>query len=240
MKWREAHMIGRQAEGIIRCTYARIYDKSGHTLFSLQRVDAEEKPIYTGNRRTGDVYMVGWDKADNAVFQWREDIAGQTDIADINYDLPLVVTSALSDNKIVPAAFTDKAREIIIKSLQNMRKVNRVDIYRVWDVTADNEHKAGDREKVAQQYSMQIPEKYLQRKATFHYEWETVNVIRPSYQKLINILESGDVVYIRPAAFDWQPIDIKATDLDAQIAAAKQRLETAKATVIAAGIATLL
>ena len=240
MKWREAHTIGNKAEGIIRCTYARIYDKAGNVLFSLQRVAAEDHPVLAGNSLTGDLYMIGREADERGVFTWREGNYNEGEKADINFDLPLVVTSGVSDGKLVPATLTDKAREIIITSLQNTRKVIRFDIYRVWDVSVDNQHKAGDREKVAQQYSNQIPEKYKQSKATYHYEWEQVNVLRPTYQKLIEILDRGEVVYIKPAAFDWEPLDIKAMSLDEEIAKAKKKMDAAKAAMIAAGVATLL
>lgn len=240
MNWREAHTIGNKAEGIIKCTYARIYDKAGKALFSLQRVDAEDHPVLAGNAQTGDLYMIGREADERTVFQWTEGWSHEGEKAQINFDLPLVVTAGVADGKLVPATLTDKAREILISSLQNTKKVIRYDIYRVWDITTGNEHKAGDREKVAQQYSNQIPEKYKQSKATYHYERESVNVLRPTYQTLIDILDRGDVVYIKPAAYDWEPLDIKATDLDDEIAKAKRRMDAAKAALIAAGVATII
>ena len=71
------------------------------------------------------------------------------------------------------------------------------------------------------------------------------NVIIPRYQKLIEILESGETVYVRPAAFRWTPLDginvtitgedgveIKLSDA---LEKAKQRYENAKAILAAAG-----
>lgn len=240
MKWREAHSIGNKAEGIIRCTYARLYNKAGKVLFSLQRVSAEERARMVGNHVTGELYMVGTEKDARGVFQWT-DYKFDGPEANVNYDMPLVVTSGVNDDKRVPATLTDKAREILTNSLNNTKRVVRYDIYRCYDLDdPDHGFKAGDRIKEAQQYHNDFDRRYTITYPKYHYETEAVNVLRPAYQKLIDILKRKEVVYIRPAAFDWEPIDIKASNLDEQIAAAKRKMDTARAIAIAAGVATLL
>ena len=241
MNWKDACAIGKQAEGIIKCTYARIYDKAGNALFSLQRVKAETRPVMVGDRIKGDLYMIGWEADERTVFEWHEGWSSEGSVADINFNLPLVVTSGYTDDELVPATLTDKAREILVASLEKTRKVVRIDIYKIWDVnTEDGAHAAGDREKVAQQYKNQIPEKYTLTYSKYHYEWERVNVLRPTYQTLIDILNRKDVVYISPKAYDWEPVDIKASGLDDEIAKAKRKMDSAKAFAIAAGLSTLL
>lgn len=64
------------------------------------------------------------------------------------------------------------------------------------------------RHKIAEQYYAPNTN-VLQGNATadYHYEVETENVISPKYQRLSEILEQRETVYIKPDAFDWQPAD---------------------------------
>lgn len=125
MKYREAFAIGSKCEGIIKCTFARLYDETGRALFSLQRRDAVEHLVLDGNSQTGELYAIGRETDKSTIDMWIpgvvSDYEGFETKGEINFDLPLVWIDEISDDRLVPAHFTDKAIEILTDSLSKAK-----------------------------------------------------------------------------------------------------------------------
>lgn len=237
MRYADAFKIGSKIEGVIQCTYATIYDAAGNGLFSLQRT----KKTLTGN------WLYEW-RGDDVYF----DNQGDRSYVDaeigggITVELPMVQATEYSTDTLVPAKLTYEAVDIISNALRKMKRT-RYTIYRVADYDTPKQNK-GERVVVRVQYYTVYIDEWNRNNNDhrYHYEVEVEpNVIIPRYQKLIEILESGETVYVRPAAFRWTPLDgINATitgedgveiKLSDALEKAKQRYENAKAILAAAG-----
>lgn len=263
MEYREALHIGSKAEGVIKCTYARLYDQPVSKeeqnlkyLFSLQRKDAAEVVVY-GPDANGDgipdyITETGRKEQHDAI---EFDSRFQDEDGVIYYDLPMVVVDGLEDGVVVPAHFTPEAVEVLRYAMSKM-KVRKFTVYRVWDVDMPGTSKGA---RVAMQstysYSKDWEWSWTSKDTdNYHHEIEQESVINPRFERLIKIVESGEPIYIKPAAFDWHPFDIEnATiiekgengkeyelNLDDAIAAAEDRLNKAKAILIAAGFTNII
>lgn len=202
MEYREALHIGSKADGVIKCTYATIYDAQGNKLFSLQNVNAQYGVEYEGGYSEGES-----NKQDMIITQLSPDVyfadsgfggvtSGDADIrGGITMKVPLVEITTISNERLVPAKLTTEGKKLIIDACKNVRVVNA------------------------------------------------------KYKKLIEVLESNQTIYIKPAAFDWHAVDItnatimdqdgKTIDLDAAIAQAKKKMDTAKALLAGAAITNI-
>lgn len=252
MTFREALHIGSKAEGTIKCTYATIYDATGKGLFSLQREKASRGYEYRGGYSDGasmsDVDLV---ELNNGVWFNEGGTYRDTDIAGkVSYQLPMVRVTAESTDRLIPATLTAEAIDIITAALSKM-KATKFTVWKVWKVDLPS-GKAGRRVEVEHMYHLTSgKELYYHRLEDeyFRYEITSENVINPRYQALIDILRTKGTVYIKPAAFDWQALDvnnavIEQIDTDGQkieiklsdaLAQAKQKYEQAKAILAAAG-----
>lgn len=202
MKYKEALHTGLKADGVIKCTYATIYDAQGKALFSMQNVDAEYGVTYEGGYKEGEST-----KQDMIITQLTPDVyfadsgfggvtSGDADIrGGITMKVPLVEITTISNERLVPAKLTTEGAKLIINACKNVRVVNA------------------------------------------------------KYKKLIEVLERNETIYIKPAAFDWHPTDVKnativdkdgkTIDLDAAIEQAKKKMETAKALLAGAAITNI-
>lgn len=256
MTYREALHIGSAAEGIIKCTYARLYNKDGKNLFSLQRKSAEKKVVYGGDL-DGDgvpdtISYDGEKKHDAVEFdQYFQD----EDKGKIYFDLPMVKADEISNNRLVPAYFTPEAVEIIRAAMQKMR-IAKWTVWRVWDVNTPGAAK-GNRRAMQHTYTWsQDWERSWMLKDTdnYHHEFSKEQVLNPRFERLIEIITSGEAIYIKPAAFEWYATDIKnattiTTDengneieinLNEAVENARKKMEQAKAVLIGAGLTNIL
>lgn len=215
MRYREAYKIGSVCDGVIQCTFATIYDETGRGLFSLQRIHAQKGVYYkTDDGNWND--ETTWNDAiitqlsPNlyfASYQHKDINAGDAELrGGVTFDFPLVTINEISNNRLVPAYLTDEAIELIQQACENMR-VTKYTIYRVWDQGSATA--AGNSKQVVgmQYYAPNMTQLQAQATKNYHYEVETENVISPKYQRLSEILEQRETVYIKPDAFDWQPAD---------------------------------
>lgn len=249
MTYRESLKIGSSAEGIIKCTYARLYDKNGNNLFSLQRKKAGRYVYYPGND-TSAAPKILEDKSRSGVWFEHADEDGY-----IAFDLPMVTITEISDDRLVPAVFTPEAIEVIRTAMEKVRAY-KFTVYRVWDAETPGVRK-GDRKAMQSTYVWsQAWKDGWRAKDTdyFHHEFVQENVINPRFEKLIDIITSGENIYIKPAAFEWYATDVKnatviTTDeegneveinLDEAIEAARKKMENAKKVLIGAGLSNLL
>lgn len=202
MEYREALHIGSKADGVIKCTYATIYDAQGNKLFSLQNVNAQYGVTYEGGYSEGES-----NKQDMIITQLTPDVyfadsgfggvtSGDADIrGGITMKVPLVEITTISNARLVPAKLTAEGKKLIINACKNVRVVNA------------------------------------------------------KYKKLIEVLESNQTIYVKPAAFDWHATDVKnativdqdgkTIDLDAAIEQAKKKMDTAKALLAGAAITNI-
>lgn len=248
MRYKEALNIGSVCEGTIQCTYATIYDASGKGLFSLQRKQATRFYNYTSG---GDVFITDTGKGVDFGMNDGSPFSGTDIDGRITIEMPLVYVTEHSDATLVPAHLTDEAIEIITRALEKI-KTTRYTVYLVCDYTTSKMAK-GEKKVVAVQYYRPDIDAYnlYNSDHRYHYELETEqNIISPKYRQLIDIIQTGDIVYIKPAAFKWAPIDgfnATITDADGKViklsdalAAAKQKVEQAKAILAAAGVAAFI
>ena len=261
MDYREALHIGSKAEGVIKCTFARLYDRpvskeeqNFRYLFSLQRKDAAEVVTY-GPDANGDgipdyITKTGR-KEQHDVIEF--DPRFQDKDGTIYYDFPVVVADGLADGVVVPAHLTPEAIEILKYAISKM-KVRKWTVYRVWENTSNYLEK----EKAMQStysYSNDWERSWRDKDTdSYHHEVRSEIVTNPRFERIIKIIESGEPFYIKPAAFEWYPLDVNnATiiekgengeeyelNLDDAIAAAEERLNKAKAILIAAGFTNII
>lgn len=256
MDYREALHIGSKAEGVIKCTFARLYDRpvskeeqNFRYLFSLQRRDAG-KLVYYPNGDMSVAPQLVTDKNRDGVWFKNANEDGY-----IAIDLPIVTVSEIADGVVVPAQFTPEAIEILRDAMSKVKSRMWI-IYRVWDVDTPGKAK-GEREAMAKTYAWSESWEYAWIKKdtdNYHHEVWTTEVTNPRFERMIEIIESGEPIYIKPAAFEWYPLDInnativeKGEDgeeyelnLDDAIAAAEERLNKAKAILIAAGFTNII
>lgn len=263
MDYREALHIGSKAEGIIKCTYARLYDRPVswqehylNYLFSLQRKDAAEVVTY-GPDANGDGipdYIIKTGRKEQRdVIEF--DPRFQDKDGTIYYDFPMVVADGLADGVVVPAHFTPEAVEILRYAMSKM-KTRKWTVYRVWDVDTPGASKGSDKAmQSTYSYSKDWERSWTSKDTdNYHHEVRSEKVTNPRFERIIKIIESGEPIYIKPAAFEWYPLDIQnATivekgengeeyelNLDEAIAAAEERLNKAKAILIAAGFTNII
>lgn len=255
MTYRESLNIGTRADGIIKCTFATIYDADGKGLFSLQRKDAEKLINYKGG------YSDASSMQDAIITQGQPDVyfsdgghgsayGRDTDMRGaITFDMPLVIIDRISDERLVPAKLTEKAIDVIEKACADV-KVSKFIIWKVRNGAPVELY----RQKVAETYSLTIADWQRwesQNTDYFHYEYTMEKVISPRYQKLFDIIDQRETVYIKPSAFDWQPVDVEnSTIIDPEtgqeiklsdaLAAAEKKMQTAKALLVTAGLTAFI
>jgi hypothetical protein len=256
MKYREAYAIGSKCEGVIKCTFATIYNKDGKGLFSLQNVKASygvdyKHGGYSDESKAED--MIITQLSPNIYFAdagYHGVTAGDAEIrGGVTVKFPVVQIDRISNDRLVPAKLTDYAVRIIAEACKNV-KVYKWHIYRVWDA----EDTPGA--KVVHIMDTYTKPKDIDWMPTdkYHYEYEAEKVINPRYEQLISILQSGDMVYIKPDAFDWEATDLNnatiaqkdengneiQVNLNDAIEAARKRMETAKAILATAATLTII
>lgn len=131
MEYREALHTGSKADGVIKCTYATIYNAQGKALFSMQNVDAQYGVEYEGGYREGEST-----KQDMIITQLTPDVyfadsgfggvtSGDADIrGGITMKIPLVEITTISNERLVPAKLTTEGAKLIINACKNVRVVN--------------------------------------------------------------------------------------------------------------------
>ena len=254
MDYRDALHIGSKAEGIIKCTFATVYDEKGTGLFSLQRVKAQFGVDYKdgySDETTKDDWILT-QLTPNIYFADNRYGVNQTHDAEltggITFDMPLVSVSEISSERLVPARMTAEAINIIKKACAEVRARKYI-VYRT--NTNPNSPSSGARAKVAETYNYQYAQSFLKKQDGYvKYDIETQNVIAPKYVKLSEILEQRGTVYVKPSAFDWSATDIREAQItdengnvvllsDALDAAAK-KLAQAKALLAVAGASNIM
>ena len=202
MKYREALNIGYEADGTIKCTFATLYDENGKNLFSIQRKDAVRGMVYTGDASNAEaVLSSGLAMCNTIDLQsgvWVESNRySESDGFSISVDIPLVtITGEPSTERLVPCKLIPGAIELLQNKLKNTKKVT------MWKIIY---RETGVLYRIT--YSYQEAEKWKAREDKFKVIPEYV--LNPNYQKLIELLSNQGTFYIKPAAFDWQVLELK-------------------------------
>lgn len=253
MEYREALHTGSKADGVIKCTYATIYDAQGKALFSMQNVNAQYGVTYEGGYREGEST-----KQDMIITQLTPDVyfadsgfggvtSGDADIrGGITMKVPLVEITTISNERLVPAKLTTEGAKLIINACKDVR------VYRYTIKAIVNSPSGETTATIQTTYTMPKQEQLNQiqaAKKAIKVWVEQERVINPRYEKLIEILESNQTIYIKPSAFDWYATDIKnativdqdgkTIDLDTAIAQAKKKMDAAKALLAGAAITNI-
>ena len=203
MWYRDALNIGR-AQGTIQCTFAVIYDKEGKQLFALYRANLDELAKKYGGyaKQSTDTKII----VDTGTFSQEGIVAWEmdrkmgdgttVDTGYILFDLPLVIASEHSDDRLVPVRLDYNAIAYIKRTLASAKK------------RPDGSY-------------------------------------NPRWLKLSQSLNDTATFYVKPAAFDWQPIDISHLKGNADIPVqdrlikAEKKYKQAKA-ILAMASATMI
>lgn len=262
MKYKQALSIGK-SEGTIQCTYAMIYDANGNGVFALQRKHFEEFGeienlakgnggadtykqstenlivTYTGDGAEG---IISWDTGKG----YREN--RDTATGYITFDMPLVVASEWSGETLVPVRLLFPAIAYIKKTLASAKEIV-INIYYKFASKEDRDAaeqmlNAGDMSFE----SMAIDKTEHKRTGQKWYQSEKDTVLvayRRGYasiwENLINNLSEDTIYYVKPAAFNWQPVDLsnctdgKGVPCNEKVRIAKEKLDKARALLIASG-----
>lgn len=234
MFYRDALALSDECAGVIRCTYADLYDKDGTKLYSLQSRAA-------------------------SYFEPRRDLI---DEKGVEYGYPVVMAHDYSDKELVPAFLTDFAAEKLAEYANNKNQCTRYTVIRIWKKDSSKEgyddHKAGERQVVKTCYHMTSSEAANWTSANneyYEHEIKKERVAIPAVERLTQIIANCESLYIKPAAFTWYPLGVEMSvisaeerermeaeiaSLDEQIAAAKKEMDNAKNILIAAGAVSFL
>lgn len=259
MTYKEALHIGSKADGVIKCTYATIHDAQGNRLFSLQNMDAEYGVTYKSGYADTMEQEMKRKKEDWILTQLTPDIyfadsgfggvtSGDADIrGGITMKVPLVEITTISDARLVPAKLTTEGAKLIINACKN------VVAYRfVIKAIATLQDGTETTTTIQTTYTKPTKEQLdkIQAAKKVRKVWvETEKVTNPRYEKLAEVINKNQTIYIKPAAFDWHPVDItnatitdkdgKAISLDIALDAAKKKMDTAKALLAGAAITNI-
>lgn len=236
MRYKAALAIGH-AEGTIQCTYAMIYDKNGNKLFALQRrnfrPDWEEiVRLNSGNSsydKSGSLNIVTYTGyGGEGIIGWDTGSAQteMTETAYITFDMPLVRAKKWSNDQLVPVTLLYDAIAYIKQTLASAKD------YKMYQLCKPD----GSVEKL-------VLDKEEADKWSADHDYE--NAVRIVYQKLprwtkiSEALNDTDTFYVKPAAFDWQPVNILNTiDSDGipiaeKVRVSKEALDRARKILIA-------
>lgn len=198
MKYREALNIGYEADGTIKCTFATLYDENGKNLFSIQRKDAVRGMVYTGDATNAEAVLNSglamWNTIDLQSGVWVESNRySESDGFSISVDIPLVtITGEPSAERLVPCKLIPGAIALLQNKLKNTKKVTR------WTCSTEKGY-------VGTTYKYEVAEQWKAK----GYDVKATMVLNPNYQKLIDLLANQGTFYIKPAAFDWQVLELK-------------------------------
>lgn len=199
--------------------------------------------VYTGAGKEGIFY---WDQGGEFS---RDSMTGY-----VNIDFPLVYAEKWSGERLVPVKLLPVAVDFIKRSIDGIQKDKLIKAY---DIFENVNGKRGNKIKTV--YTLAEVFKYLTHGTWDWYE-ENINkkywdngqdaidgkvIISPPYEtrnpiyyNLYNRLNSTETFYIKPAAFNWHPVNVRIKE--EKLNKLKADLDKAKALLIATGAATLI
>ena len=250
MWYRDALNIGA-SEGVIQCTYACIYDEDGKALFALYRGRFDELAKKFGGyaKQSTDTKII----VDTGTFSqegivaWEMDVrqkdGSYADTGYIQFDLPLVIAEKHSSERLVPVHLDYNAIAYIRRTLASARKKYKYVFYKLG---AD-----GTRVFEKELWILGANERWAFEALSDMRDFngrplaEAVLDYNPRWKQLADNLFDTATFYVKPAAFDWQPINMEnlnQSDLEwkKRIEISKEKLNRAKALLIAAGATAII
>lgn len=257
--WYRGAMSFGDSEGTIQCTYAIIYDKDGNRIFALQRKKWEERletkslawlqeSFDNGHYQypNGFGSMVYTGAGQEGIFYWDDGniYTGNTTTGYLTIDFPLVVAKEYSTERLVPVRLLPEAVAFIKKALANGQK-------KTWVYNVYNNNNGEKGELVETYYYAEAlkhatginHEQWLRdnkdgRIVTDKYIIESAQVPDPRFEKVRNRINESETFYVKPAAFNWHPINVNVKS--ERLKKAKADLDRAQALLVAAGVATAI
>lgn len=245
MNYKDAFAIGSRCDGYIKCHYAELFSVASGKLFSLQDANFSNKNQAAAEYNGQRVWNTEKDKpsGEDILIYDRNTYSGNINnlIANIYYDIPVVEAVSFVDydttiqksKRVVPVRLTKIARQHIAQKLAEKTRP----LYTVYMINANDET---ERHEVLKTYDSK---KAYGFKDNNYFRYEvTVDPasVLPKYKELIDIINSNGIFYVRPVALDWIPTDIANMQITKDLAAAKRKLDAAKAILATAGAATIL
>lgn len=250
MKLKEAiELGGGTAYGMVKCTYTLLKNSRYRTLFSV----VGEETNYDGAfyRITDDERFTSGkvDKYDRLpiVMVDEQDLQRQID--------------TVKDNEYQRVRLTDEFRVGLKDYLDGVADRRMYKLFEEYkrDYTDHDgkEHKKGTTRLLSKTYdyvdiareNAYFKEEYKNNSDKFLYWVEATKELKDRYKELLRIVTENDYVYVFPRNIDWVPADIVITFVDdrntitsyeAQLNAAKEKVEQAKRLLIASGLASLI
>lgn len=245
--WYKYAMEYGDSEGTIRCAYAMLYNEHGQRLFALQRKNFDNSTAAIVDRQTQQdpnaTYQWAQDQWGNAVytgagkqgiFYWDAGGSAKTGFVPTGYmqiDFPVVVAKKWSGEKLVPVTLSWESATYIQETLKRTQKNTKWIVWHVYDA------KTGD-----------LLRTFYKKKDTLLYQdkskYQIVKEKRmhPWLEELKGKINTETVFYIKPAAFNWHPINLKNKPVvvTQDLRQKKVDLDRARMAVILAGGLTLI
>lgn len=228
MNYQDAIALSDSVKGFVKCTFAEVYDRDGQKLYSVQKRHTYYKNASLLTDEHGGKRAVSF-----------------APMVDVVPDMKLNYGK-------VAVRFTPEMREAIYAGMERNSKLRDTwKKMRQWNIDyAPLGIKRGDWQCIEELHTQPTEAEQLAwiQSGTKQYNcfWsypEYDFVLNEQYTKLLEILQKNEVVYVRPVAIDWIPSVAVVTfldgnketaiNIDADLAAAKKRLERAK-TILAA------
>ena len=240
MTYQEALNTSTIAEGTIKCTYAQIFDEEGKLLFTIQAVSPKkwvEKLFDEYGAFTGveEERLRNYIEATDSGFDYSLQVA------------LVKVEGEPSINRLVPCKLLYDSYVYLQNAILASKKIayTHKEITLLYDKNYPRPAYTEKQGVKVEWLEVENLAKYLKKKAVSKYQGipclKTKIVIdgydyKPKYKKLNDLmqkhlLEPSSNFYIKPAAFDWHPLD----DTDTQaIDASEKKLSNSKLLLLAA------
>lgn len=228
MIYQDAIALSESVMGFVKCTFAEVYDRDGQKLYSVQKRHTYYKnaSLLTderGGKRVGNFAPM----------------------------VEVVPDMKLNYGKVA-VRFTPEMREAIYAGMERNSKLRDTwKKMREWKIDyAPLGIKKGEVQCIEELHTQPTEAEFdaWRKSGTKQYNcyWEYPEydfVLNEEYTRLLEILQKDEVVYVKPVAIDWIPSVAVVTfldgdkeaaiNIDTDLAAAKKRLERAKAILAA-------
>lgn len=192
-----ANMDGQFIEGFVKCTFVQLYDKAGHSLFTI-------KGSY-----------LNWP---NIAFRRKED--GKFGVrAESLYPICRAYTYKEKPGRVPVILSPELAYVMKQLILTSPTAPDTWKLWRRWKKDdkrqgKNNAHKKGDKELLTTQYDMPDlknskqsgPSYVVEENAYFVTYWNApqyVYALTDRYLTLLELVDNGEPVYVKPTAIDW-------------------------------------
>lgn len=228
MRYDDALAIGTVVEGIIKCTWAMVYDENGNKLFALQAhryqvaaagvtVDYLGDKIATGEKiDTDNLYLTTTDSGiSEAVVCANKYVYA--------YKVPVILTSQVAD-------FLNMCIKQLQCQIEDCQKILRIYSEDITNLEA----------AFIEDVPGSIQEKYeaaLNRKQAVEKRIAELVAKQNNRKSQLERVKAGGYFYVKPKAFEWFPVN--SNNITSDLQKKKQAYDTAKK-ILAVSAATIV